>query len=1205
MKKLIKIYAFVGMVIGYIPLCNGGFLLKKFTEDEKKAIPLGISFVHEKQEVLKHAQEEYQILSKEHADKEIEDKNALERIDKAIKQAENQEVTSDQEEFLTNKISILNEIHQAILNVTFARKFELSILEKHMSLLQDYIKDPDFKSTAIDVKSFYTITDLQAASKRVLDQEGVIKHFTAQKSDAVSDLENKKRKLTALEKEYKDKKKEQEEFASKTLVPNEEEPQDLSFKQRGQIIDLELELTEWNKKLAQQNVKSARAEMSLLETSIFIEVEKLNKFKENFTKVRSALRIDDNDIQQSKDQVEKEKRKSLAERESYYKQINQLSAQRDVLIRELEVIGKKYEISVGDIRESAEWDFVGKHDKDVKQYVEVSYRAQQIMLIDMQIELLRAKIDFSTGEFVRLERKHEILLSWYKLIQRRYKDNEQLVTEIKKYKETLSESERNISSLTEKRSAETEALTVYNNALTNLKAVKKNITEGEAGTTPDPNNQGMKVALDYINQSEEMINEIIEINGKLIDLNSQRITAVASSLKDIQGIIAELETKSMWQRSAGAITWKGITHIIPDINYFIADLKALGSSFFAHTSWKKIVAVITSWFTDVKSFLFILLCIVLYFVLLSFFTYRTDAIVTYLLEGKHAYGGLAFFGRILAVIIGFIATSFTGIYIWSLLLFLIYAGFVVDLFPCIMFYLGSIIYLSYLVPHFVEYVTQKNRECDYALFNSSFERRFSWVFSIFAYVSIVLLLFREAFILATLHTSELPDILLAFYSIITRTLVIFSIGKDEVLGIIPTRPAWWQFVSRFVESYYYLLIGVIIVVMILSDPNVGGYGNLVSYFMWGIIETVIFFWALHVFQIYLKQLSSTIFFTKDEESLRDRFTNAKTWYGLFTISSFIVLGIFALFFVAKIWQITTIFDRMTTLIDYKLWPTGVDPSGNYIWFTPFKFLVLVGFIITGFIVAAAIEKFVLQRIFNLLFIDPGIQNTVSSITRYVTILLFILIGFLWASLNNILIAFGVVIAAVGWMVKEPLSDFVSYFIILVQRPVQIGDLITINDDIQGVVRQITPRSVILRRKDSYTIIVPNSSFITQPVNNWSYAKNFIAFDDITFTVPYTADPEKVKSLLAQVLDQNINILKSPKPVIRLDQFGDYGFVFMVRGFVTSKNVLHKWDIASEIRFNITKILRANGIKIAVPTRSIILHKKDDIHEDIDISNLLK
>ena len=74
MKKLIKIYAFVGMVIGHIPLCNGGFLLKKFTEDEKKAIPLGISFVHEKQEVLKHAQEEYQILSKEHTDKEIEDK---------------------------------------------------------------------------------------------------------------------------------------------------------------------------------------------------------------------------------------------------------------------------------------------------------------------------------------------------------------------------------------------------------------------------------------------------------------------------------------------------------------------------------------------------------------------------------------------------------------------------------------------------------------------------------------------------------------------------------------------------------------------------------------------------------------------------------------------------------------------------------------------------------------------------------------------------------------------------------------------------------------------------------------------------------------------------------------------------------------------------------------------------------------------------
>jgi small-conductance mechanosensitive channel len=255
--------------------------------------------------------------------------------------------------------------------------------------------------------------------------------------------------------------------------------------------------------------------------------------------------------------------------------------------------------------------------------------------------------------------------------------------------------------------------------------------------------------------------------------------------------------------------------------------------------------------------------------------------------------------------------------------------------------------------------------------------------------------------------------------------------------------------------------------------------------------------------------------------------------------------------------------------------------------TPFKVLTVMGIILGGFFLASLINRYVLGRIFMLLPVDLGVQNTIMSITRFLVVLVSILSAFLWADLGTFLIALGLVIGSIGYLVKEPIGDLVSYFIILVQRHIQIGDYVEFNDECGGVVRRITPRSVILRKKNSYTIVVPNSMFVTQTVNNWSYARNYIAFDDILFTVPYKSDPELISKLMKQVLEENVHILKSPAPIVRLELFSDNGFVFMVRGFLTEKNILNKWDIASDIRFAISKKLRENDIHFALPTRAIV------------------
>jgi small-conductance mechanosensitive channel len=148
----------------------------------------------------------------------------------------------------------------------------------------------------------------------------------------------------------------------------------------------------------------------------------------------------------------------------------------------------------------------------------------------------------------------------------------------------------------------------------------------------------------------------------------------------------------------------------------------------------------------------------------------------------------------------------------------------------------------------------------------------------------------------------------------------------------------------------------------------------------------------------------------------------------------------------------------------------------------------------------------------------------------------------------------------------------------------------------GVVRHITPRSVIIRTKNSYTVIVPNATIINETVHNWNYSRGFIAFDDIFITVPYSADPLFVKSIIEKVLDANTDLLKSPKPIIRLENFGENGYEFLLRGFLSSNKTLEIWDIASNVRLALVQALQKEGIYIALPTRLIINEQQRTIKE---------
>jgi len=339
---------------------------------------------------------------------------------------------------------------------------------------------------------------------------------------------------------------------------------------------------------------------------------------------------------------------------------------------------------------------------------------------------------------------------------------------------------------------------------------------------------------------------------------------------------------------------------------------------------------------------------------------------------------------------------------------------------------------------------------------------------------------------------------------------------------------------------------------------------------------------LHTF---VKTATSLLFFTQEDAIVKERFSYAKTCFGLFIIASFVILGFIGFVAAAKIWG----FDVAIT--DFRQWlqvPLLLESTTHPI--TTLSLLKIIAFILGGFVVAYALKQYVLERIFDLLLVESGVQHTVTSIIQYIVIIIAIFFAFNSVGLGSLIGSMFMGLAlSIGFYLKDPLSDFVSYFIILVQRPIKIGDYVQIDTETLGVVRKITPRSVVLRRKNSTTIIVPNSYVVSKSIENWNYVRNFIAINDISLFVYFKEDPSQIKAILHAAVEEHHNVLRNPRSVVRLMNFGEFGYEFMVRCFISSAYTLEMWDIGSDIRLLIAKAFKEHNIEFAIPMYKVDEH----------------
>lgn len=254
-------------------------------------------------------------------------------------------------------------------------------------------------------------------------------------------------------------------------------------------------------------------------------------------------------------------------------------------------------------------------------------------------------------------------------------------------------------------------------------------------------------------------------------------------------------------------------------------------------------------------------------------------------------------------------------------------------------------------------------------------------------------------------------------------------------------------------------------------------------------------------------------------------------------------------------------------------------------------LLITGFIILG----VSARKTLNRKILRHFKIDEGTTYTLSRITQYIIITIGALVSFQFVGidLSGLAVIFGLLSVGIGFGLQNVTSNFISGLIILFERPISVGDRVTVNN-IEGDVTEINIRSTKVRTVNNISIIVPNSEFVSKDVINYSHGDPTYRLD-VDVGVSYGSDLDTVLKAMQEVADESINVLKKPKAEVHLINFGDSSWNMQLRAWIG--DVKHYPKIRNELNQSIVRKFREYNIEIPFPQRD--LHVRSSVSLPVD------
>ena len=318
---------------------------------------------------------------------------------------------------------------------------------------------------------------------------------------------------------------------------------------------------------------------------------------------------------------------------------------------------------------------------------------------------------------------------------------------------------------------------------------------------------------------------------------------------------------------------------------------------------------------------------------------------------------------------------------------------------------------------------------------------------------------------------------------------------------------------------------------------------------------------------------------------------------------FIWTALFAIFY--YVWSdLVTV---VSYLRDITLWQQTSTTEAGVVTETISLFNLIVALIIVviTYILVRNIQGILEILLFSRVKLSQGTPYTITTLLTYILVAVggawaFSTLGMSWSKLQWLFAALSV---GLGFGMQEIFANFVSGIILLFERPIRVGDTVTIND-VTGTVAKIRIRAITMIDPDRKEVIVPNKSFVTGQVTNWALS-NTVTRLVVSVGVAYGSDLDLVKRLLLQAAHEQPSVLKDPEPRALFLTFGASTLDHELRVYVGQ--VSERNDTLDALNRRVNELFAENNIDIAFNQLDIFIKNKDTGEEIpfIDAAKLAK
>jgi potassium efflux system protein len=214
----------------------------------------------------------------------------------------------------------------------------------------------------------------------------------------------------------------------------------------------------------------------------------------------------------------------------------------------------------------------------------------------------------------------------------------------------------------------------------------------------------------------------------------------------------------------------------------------------------------------------------------------------------------------------------------------------------------------------------------------------------------------------------------------------------------------------------------------------------------------------------------------------------------------------------------------------------------------------------------------------------GGRYTATTLFRYVIVaigalLFFNIIGAQWSQIQWLAAALSV---GIGFGLQEIVANFISGLIILFERPIRVGDTVTVGTT-TGIVTRIQIRATTITNWDRQELLVPNKAFITQELLNWTLSDQ-VSRITIPVGIAYGSDVSKAMELLMEAAHEHDSVIESPEASVTFTSFDDNSLKLTLRAFVSS--VDNRIGVITDLHQAINRKFNESGISIAFPQRDV-------------------